>query len=533
MITAEISPGAEIFERKEAENEKINGGPESVLMLLPIEQVVASPLNPRKSFTDAGMEALIESIRTHGLQQPIVVRPRRGPEWTAETPGLLQYIIIMGERRYRAHVALGLTEISALVRYDLPGEVAHIELALIENLCREDINVIEEAQGYRSLMRLGIRQDAIAARVSRSVLAISNTVRLLDLPEDVQALIASGEMSVAIGRALLKWRLWPDVISTLAKIVMAEQISSRRLESGLDYMLYSKLQQAEVIAQIPHAAEFRKTDCEKCRYEAYDHTTSYGYCFYPAHFRELKAVEDAQREEKAKNAIERATKGGKQIPHLRDLKSAASLETSENKNVPGCSASCECRGVAKDWSGAVVEVCLKESKLQSLKNKQTREQRRDLREWFALLERDFAGDLAASGVESPLMRRACALMAWQFIRNTSMDARRKVAKEKPVSETIRILLTTDKYSYASDTNAKNWNALAELPVLEQITLAMWVMAAYEIASQVEFQKDSVTEIDYVRGPSSSPDELRAARLAVIEALEGRIVAKLRAEKAGG
>lgn len=159
---------------------------------LPVSQIDNAPGQPRRQFDADAMAELTDSIRQHGLLQPITVRRL--------TSG--RYQIIAGERRWRACKAAGLTEIPAMV-IEADGRKA-AELALIENLQREDLNPIEEAAGYQSLIEeYGLTQEEAAARVSRSRSSVANLLRLLSLPEEVREMIISGALSAGHGKALL------------------------------------------------------------------------------------------------------------------------------------------------------------------------------------------------------------------------------------------------------------------------------------------------------------------------------------------
>ncbi len=149
---------------------------------------------PRKDFDQDALDDLAESIRQYGLLQPLVVRPLdRG------------YQLVAGERRWRASRIAGLTEVPVVVRELTDEETA--EIALVENLQREDLNPIEEAAGYKSLMEdFHLTQDQVSEKVGRSRSAIANAVRLLGLPEDIAQMVRSGKISAGHGRALLAFK---------------------------------------------------------------------------------------------------------------------------------------------------------------------------------------------------------------------------------------------------------------------------------------------------------------------------------------
>ena len=169
---------------------------EGALLSIPIEHLTPHPNQPRQHFDEAEIESLAASIREKGIVQPLVVRPGPGGD---DGP---TYQIVAGERRWRAAQRAGLHELPAVVRH--LSEAESIEIALVENLQRRDLNPLEEASAYRRLIReIGHRQEDVATALGKSRSHVANTVRLLDLPEKVKALVTDGTLSAGHGRALL------------------------------------------------------------------------------------------------------------------------------------------------------------------------------------------------------------------------------------------------------------------------------------------------------------------------------------------
>lgn len=159
---------------------------------LPVELIVPNPNQPRRHFDQDALNALAGSLSERGVLQPVLVRPM--PDG--------RYELVAGERRWRAAQAAGLEEIPALVR--ARDDAAALELALIENMAREDLNPIEEARACEALVEeLGLTREQVAKRVGRSRVALSNLLRLLDLPDDAIELLEQGRLSEGHGRALL------------------------------------------------------------------------------------------------------------------------------------------------------------------------------------------------------------------------------------------------------------------------------------------------------------------------------------------
>jgi ParB family transcriptional regulator, chromosome partitioning protein len=156
-----------------------------------IESIVAGPMQPRTHFDEASLASLAESIRSHGVVQPLLVR-RRGDG----------YELIAGERRWRAAKLAGLSRVPVVVK-EVPDDQL-LEIALIENIQRENLNPIEEAQAYKKLIEtVGLTQEALASRVGRDRSYITNYLRLLRLTDDLQQLVVEGRLSTGHARTLL------------------------------------------------------------------------------------------------------------------------------------------------------------------------------------------------------------------------------------------------------------------------------------------------------------------------------------------
>ena len=186
---------------------------------LPISQVEPGLKQPRKRFDDEGLQDLADSIRIHGVIQPLTVRRLSSG----------YYQIIAGERRWRAAKLAGLTEIPAVIIEADDRKV--MELGLIENLQREDLNPIEEANGFKVLMEeYGLTQEEVARQVGKSRPAVANALRLLALPDAVHLLLEEGKLSAGHARAILAAPTG-ELQKKLAQKVIAEELSVRQTEA--------------------------------------------------------------------------------------------------------------------------------------------------------------------------------------------------------------------------------------------------------------------------------------------------------------
>lgn len=191
---------------------------ENSAVILKISDIEPNRSQPRRDFNEAALAELADSIAQHGVLQPLLVRPIPGGG----------YQIVAGERRWRAARMAGVSELPAVVREMNDGEV--MELALIENLQREDLNPLEEAQGYQSLVETyGLTQDEVAKTVGKSRPAVTNALRLLSLPPDIRELVNKGTLSAGHARTLLSFSD-EEQMRKAAEAVVRDGISVRELE---------------------------------------------------------------------------------------------------------------------------------------------------------------------------------------------------------------------------------------------------------------------------------------------------------------
>jgi ParB family transcriptional regulator, chromosome partitioning protein len=193
---------------------------------LPVSAIRPSTRQPRTSFPEAGIRELAASIKEVGILQPLVVRP---------TPGGFE--VIAGERRLRAAKEAGLERVPVLIRQ--AGEDESMELALVENLQRENLSPLETAAAYQALMDgFGLTRERLARRLGKSRAAVTNTLRLVHLPERIQDLLGDGKLSEGHARALLGLET-EEQMSRLAQRVIAEKLSVRKTEELVREMLGS------------------------------------------------------------------------------------------------------------------------------------------------------------------------------------------------------------------------------------------------------------------------------------------------------
>lgn len=192
------------------------------LWYIPISEIVPNSEQPRKNFKSEALQELADSIKLHGVLQPLTVSERSDGG----------YELIAGERRLRASQMAGLATVPAIVRST--NEQEKLELALIENIQRQDLNPLEEAFAYKRLVeKFGLQHNEIAARVGKSRPVISNTIRLLDLPEKIQRAVVDGVFSLSRAKAILSLKNEMEQIEMFEKL-SKEKVSSAEVEKMVE-----------------------------------------------------------------------------------------------------------------------------------------------------------------------------------------------------------------------------------------------------------------------------------------------------------
>jgi ParB family transcriptional regulator, chromosome partitioning protein len=219
VASSSAAGGARTFGLGRGLDALIPGREERVVLEIPVDRVERNPNQPRTSFDEEQLGELAASIAVHGILQPIVVR--------ALADG--GYQLIAGERRLRAARLAGLETVPAIERDTAEGETS-LELALIENIQRENLNAIETALAYRELIdRFGLTHEAVARQVGKSRVAISNSLRLLDLADETRQAIVDGRITEGHGRALAAITI-PELQRAVLAVVLERGLSVRQAE---------------------------------------------------------------------------------------------------------------------------------------------------------------------------------------------------------------------------------------------------------------------------------------------------------------
>lgn len=222
--------------------------PGEEILELAVEKIRPGPFQARQEFDAAALSELAASIKAHGVMQPVVVRPL----------GDDQYELIIGERRWRACQQAGIKTIPAVIRR--VDDLTSSEMMLVENLQREDLNPLEEALAYRRLVdEFHLTQEEIAARVGKSRPRVANTMRLLQLPQEVQDLLAKGVLSAGHGKALLGLES-PEQQRALAREIADRGLSVRETEKAVRRLLRAGTGPARARKETPSGPELAEAE---------------------------------------------------------------------------------------------------------------------------------------------------------------------------------------------------------------------------------------------------------------------------------
>jgi ParB family chromosome partitioning protein len=233
--TGGLGRGLDAILTDNSEDSKDSGG----VTVVRLTEVEPNPTQPRKVFENEPLEALAESIAQHGIIQPIVVRPKDG-----------MYMIVTGERRWRAARMAGLSEVPVIIIEADDRKAA--ELALVENLQRKDLNPVEEARAYADLIEeYSYTQEEIAKKVGRSRSSITNSLRLLDLPDAVLEKLAYGEILEGHAKVLLSLKD-AEKIEKAAEIVIAKELSVRDTEKLVKVMSEEPKETVKIVYDVDH-----------------------------------------------------------------------------------------------------------------------------------------------------------------------------------------------------------------------------------------------------------------------------------------
>jgi len=370
----------------QADGDHANGHPPKManthakwqIVMLPVEGIDPNPWQPRTLFDPDEMEELTASVKTHGVQQPILVRTAKalpveedGAAKSRSKKAPVRYQLVAGERRVRACVSAGRRTIPAIMRDDL-SDLQVAEMALLENVQRSNLSAIEEAKGYRRLMLdFKLSEERLAKKVGKSVAVLREMMKLLALPEGVQQLIRLKKLTPAHGHELLRLTASTEVCQNVAAYAVSTHLPATALAK--DPLPTSReLEKRGLIVTLDYRTRFDKSVCKVCPHKAHIASGYAAYCLKPNEWKRkqeetlerekdenARALEEARRQSEARTANqdsqeqtqeneEEGNENGSPIPLLNQLPRNSYRDLRFGDLPSGCSSSCSCRGCALD-----------------------------------------------------------------------------------------------------------------------------------------------------------------------------------------
>lgn len=423
------------FENMESTIETPNAGPETNghlntangrsqssahwhIVLLSVSSIGPNPFQPRTRFDETEMLDLVASVRAHGVLQPVTVRtapPSEEANGKAAKKVSPCYQLIAGERRLRACREAGRKTIPAIVRDDL-SDVQAAELALVENVQRSNLNVMEEAGAYRRLMLdFRLKEERIAKKVGKSVQTVRDLLKLLALPQDVQTLLATKKLSASHGHELLRLAAHPKICEAVALRCVTNKIPATSLAADL-LPNAQELKRSGFITELGFATKFDwKNVCKECPHKALVSSGYSSFCLRPDEWRKKQDGAIEMQKQEATRVMEEARAQNDGTVEVERL-APGSYRRLLHVQVPaGCSESCACRGETCDPTNPTkrMPVCLNPGHFEELRDTERRaneevRKRRYSQDWKDAIEK------LQSGESGPVL--TAALLIWPILR---------------------------------------------------------------------------------------------------------------------
>ena len=383
-----VSENRDIFpdphDMKTKPGSKPAGKPHLQVVLLPVEHIEPNPFQPRQSFDEAEMEELVASVRAHGILQPITVRTAKADRESLQkrkdrakdtnglsgdsqrlhtqrlSPHRVSYELVAGERRLRASKEAHKRFIPAIVRDDLSDAQA-AEMALLENIQRSNLTVIEEAKGYKNLMlRFRMKETRIAKKVSKSVQTVRDTIKLLDLPDLVQTMIAGKQLTASHGQELLRLTHLPEICVLAAQRVVRDRLTAGSLQSA-PLPNAHELRAKGQLVELGFRTEFDWREvCLRCPHKAFVKSGHSAYCLRPDEWKRKQQLAIEVKKQESARVLEEARQAGKSVVEAKTLAPGSYRDLSYGEPPAGCSPQCPCRSEMEDvrGEGCTRPICL-------------------------------------------------------------------------------------------------------------------------------------------------------------------------------
>lgn len=465
---------------------------------LPVEHIVASPFQPRENFDETEIAELADSIRAYGVQQPIVVR-RIEEEATNKGKSKPRFELVAGERRWRACRVAGRKTVPAIVR-DL-SDLAAAEICVLENVQRANLSVIEEARGYRNLaLKFRLKEERIAKKVGKSVATIKDMLRLLALPEDVQKLLATRQLTAAHGHELLRLAPHPRICEAVAARIVRDKLTATSLASN-PLPNAKELKKQNLITELGFGTKFDwRTVCAQCPHKAYVRDGYTSYCLRPDEWRGKQDAAIEMQNQEAVRVMEEAREQNGGRVEVERLQPGTYRSLAHIQLPAGCCEQCPCRSESCDAGDPMRRsaVCLNPKRFDELRDAQRKaneevRKRRYTDEWTGAVE-NLQKDESGSNL-------VAALLVWPILRGENRswvqpDAWRGFVRN--IAAHLSIELPLDELLESQTEQQQGLKLLRDVPPTKLLVFAVSLTLAQEAERAVRFA-GATPQLDFTLG----------------------------------
>lgn len=462
---------------------------------LNVKHIVPSPFQPRQHFDESELGELAQSVRAYGVQQPVLVRPLPS-EGKSSKP---RYELVAGERRLRATKLAGRKTVPALVR-EL-SDLAAAEIAVIENVQRSNLSVIEEARGYKQLaLKFRLKEERIAKKVGKSVHTIKEMLRLLQLPESVQALLARRQLSAAHGHELLKLAAHPRICESVALRAVRDKLTATVLASNV-LPNAQELKRSGLIAEVGFGTKFDwRSVCKACPHKALVSSGYQSYCLRPDQWKRKQDDAIEIQKQEASRVMEEARQQHGGTVEAEKLSSVSHRRLLHVQLPAGCSERCECRSETFDEADPMrrLPICLNPDRFEELRDAEraaheTARKERYTREWNEAVTRLQNQENGASVT--------AALVVWPILRAeyqgyVSPDVWRNFVQQ--IASHLQIELLWEELLDRHSEPLDGLKRLCKLPASQLLLLGAAILLGQEAQRAIRFPGE-MPQLDFALG----------------------------------
>ena len=489
------------------------------VVLLPVAQIGPNPFQPRTSFDAAEMDELVESVRAHGVLQPVTIRTAKPDDkeehgksnaTNGHTNGHknspVRYHLVTGERRLRACKQAGRKTIPAIIRDDL-SDVAAAELALVENVQRSNLSIMDEAAGYKRLMvRFRMKEERIAKKVGKSVATIKETMKLLSLPEPVQKLLSNKSLTPSHGQHLLRLAPFEPVCLLVAQKAVKDKLTATSLGAAL-LPNVQELKQKGLVVELDYKTQFDwKAECGNCPHKAYVQSGYSSYCLKPLEWKQKNETARELKQQEATRVMEEARQEGRTAVETDKLPPGSYRDLTFASLPAGCTGACPCRGETTDPRDPTkkLPVCLDPKRFSELVAAERKAHEEERQRRFTALWRE-AKEVLVAEAETGIWTKTALLLTRSLLFGHAYHYGNPdmwVMLVRQVGRELDLTLPWEKLFDAETDDAETLSLLQEVQPSRLLLLVRCLMLAQEAQEAIRFA-NATPDLDLVLGRTTA------------------------------